>query len=48
MSVVTAENVLNWIDLNIHPDGVECGCEWCLMYWNIIKVEREILNERGE
>ena len=43
---VSAREILEWIDVNIHPNGDECGCNWCLIYWNIVKIETTIRQER--
>ena len=43
---VSAREILEWIDVNVHPNGDECGCNWCLIYWNIVKIEMSIRQER--
>jgi hypothetical protein len=38
----TIKDALGWIDKNIHPEGDLCDCQWCMIYWNLILIEKSL------
>jgi hypothetical protein len=37
----TIQDALEWIDTH-HPDGGLCDCQWCMIYWNLILIEKRL------
>lgn len=38
----TIQDALEWIDRNVHPKGDLCDCQWCMIYWNLILIEKSL------
>jgi hypothetical protein len=42
MSAPTIQDALEWIDTHVHPEGDLCECQWCVLYWNLILIQRSL------
>jgi hypothetical protein len=38
----TIDDALKWIDTHIHPEGDLCECQWCVLYWNLILIQKSL------